>query len=77
MLDEEWRVVAGEESKEVEAQNQRELRVLEAFYPGASAIPPKSRSYPLHNTYIYTYPFYIFSDFGLFLNTNLQPFGSC
>ncbi|CAF2109605.1 hypothetical protein Bca4012_094349 [Brassica carinata] len=40
MLDEEWRVVAGEESKEVEAQNQRELRVLEAFYPGASAIPP-------------------------------------
>ncbi|CAH8357229.1 unnamed protein product [Eruca vesicaria subsp. sativa] len=40
MLDEEWRVVAGEESEEVEAQNQRELRVLEAFYPGASAIPP-------------------------------------
>lgn len=40
LLDEEWRVVAGEESKEVETQNQRELRVLEAFYPGASAIPP-------------------------------------
>uniref|UniRef100_A0A1J3DBX4 Zinc finger CCCH domain-containing protein 6 n=1 Tax=Noccaea caerulescens TaxID=107243 RepID=A0A1J3DBX4_NOCCA len=40
LLDEEWRVVAGEESKEVELQNQRELRVLEAFYPGASAIPP-------------------------------------
>ncbi|KAJ4868866.1 Zinc finger CCCH domain-containing protein 6 [Raphanus sativus] len=40
VLDEEWRVVAGEESKEVETQNQRELRVLEAFYPGASAIPP-------------------------------------
>ncbi|CAH2036774.1 unnamed protein product [Thlaspi arvense] len=40
LLDEEWRVVAGDESKEVEAQNQRELRVLEAFYPGASSIPP-------------------------------------
>ncbi|EOA40565.1 hypothetical protein CARUB_v10009292mg [Capsella rubella] len=40
LLDEEWRVVAGEESNEVEAQNQRELRVLEAFYPGASSIPP-------------------------------------
>ncbi|KAJ0247770.1 Zinc finger CCCH domain-containing protein 6 [Hirschfeldia incana] len=40
LLDEEWRVVAGEESKEVETQSQRELRVLEAFYPGASAIPP-------------------------------------
>ncbi|KFK38179.1 hypothetical protein AALP_AA3G079500 [Arabis alpina] len=40
LLDEEWRVVAGEESEEVEAQNQRELRVLEAFYPGASSIPP-------------------------------------
>ncbi|RID51706.1 hypothetical protein BRARA_H02353 [Brassica rapa] len=40
LLDEEWRVVAGDESKEVETQNQRELRVLEAFYPGASAIPP-------------------------------------
>ncbi|KAF8053097.1 hypothetical protein N665_1463s0002 [Sinapis alba] len=39
LLDEEWRVVAGEESKEAEAQNQRELRVLEAFYPGASSIP--------------------------------------
>ncbi|KAG7592326.1 Zinc finger CCCH-type [Arabidopsis thaliana x Arabidopsis arenosa] len=40
LLDEEWRVVAGDESKEVEVQNQRELRVLEAFYPGASSIPP-------------------------------------
>ncbi|KAJ4916220.1 Zinc finger CCCH domain-containing protein 6 [Raphanus sativus] len=40
LLDEEWSVVAGDESKEVEAQNQRELRVLEAFYPAASSIPP-------------------------------------
>ncbi|KAL2499404.1 Zinc finger CCCH domain-containing protein 6 [Abeliophyllum distichum] len=35
-----WRVVAGEESKEVEAQNQREMRVLEAIYPRPSSIPP-------------------------------------
>ncbi|GMH16500.1 hypothetical protein Nepgr_018341 [Nepenthes gracilis] len=35
-----WRVVAGEESGEVEVQNQRELRVLEAIYPRPSAIPP-------------------------------------
>lgn len=40
LLDADWRVVAGDESKEVEAQNQREIRVLEAFYPCASAIPP-------------------------------------
>ncbi|CAF2084405.1 unnamed protein product [Brassica rapa] len=40
LLDDEWRMVAGDESKEAEAQNQRELRVLEAFYPGASSIPP-------------------------------------
>ncbi|KAJ8772632.1 hypothetical protein K2173_027809 [Erythroxylum novogranatense] len=35
-----WRVVAGEESEDVEAQNQRELRVLEAVYPRPSVIPP-------------------------------------
>ncbi|CAI9753397.1 unnamed protein product [Fraxinus pennsylvanica] len=35
-----WRVVAGEESKEVEAQNHREMRVLEAIYPRLSSIPP-------------------------------------
>ncbi|KAL6216228.1 hypothetical protein ACLB2K_009454 [Fragaria x ananassa] len=35
-----WEVVAGEESKEVESENQRELRVLEAVYPRPSAIPP-------------------------------------
>ncbi|XVF35989.1 hypothetical protein REPUB_Repub19eG0019500 [Reevesia pubescens] len=34
-----WQVVAGEESKEVEIQNQREVRVLEAVYPRPSAIP--------------------------------------
>ncbi|KAK6115765.1 hypothetical protein DH2020_008034 [Rehmannia glutinosa] len=36
----EWQVVAGEESKEVEAQNHREMRVLEAIYPRPSAISP-------------------------------------
>ncbi|KAL0795023.1 hypothetical protein Bca101_066400 [Brassica carinata] len=46
LLDEEWSVVAGEESKEAEAQNQRELRVLEAFYPGASSIPPNPSVQP-------------------------------
>ncbi|XP_010536361.1 PREDICTED: zinc finger CCCH domain-containing protein 6 [Tarenaya hassleriana] len=40
LLDADWRVVVGDESEEVEAQNQREIRVLEAFYPCASAIPP-------------------------------------
>ncbi|XP_065881236.1 zinc finger CCCH domain-containing protein 6 [Euphorbia lathyris] len=35
-----WLVVAAEESKEVEIQNQREMRVLEAVFPHASAIPP-------------------------------------
>ncbi|XP_059646084.1 zinc finger CCCH domain-containing protein 6-like isoform X1 [Cornus florida] len=35
-----WQVVAGEESKEVEVQNHREMRLLEAVYPRASAIPP-------------------------------------
>lgn len=40
VLNLDWQVVAGEESKEVETQSQRELRVLEAVYPRASAIPP-------------------------------------
>ncbi|KAF7829596.1 zinc finger CCCH domain-containing protein 6 [Senna tora] len=35
-----WQVVAGEESKEVEDQNQREMKVLEAIYPRPSSIPP-------------------------------------
>ncbi|KAL6527448.1 hypothetical protein OROGR_016538 [Orobanche gracilis] len=35
----EWQVAAVEESKEVEAQNQREMRVLEAIYPRPSSIP--------------------------------------
>lgn len=41
MLDLSWQVVAGEESEESEVQSQREVRVLEAVYPRASAIPPK------------------------------------
>ncbi|KAL2346259.1 hypothetical protein Fmac_000259 [Flemingia macrophylla] len=39
-LDPTWRVVSGEESKEVEDQRQREMRVLEAIYPRISSIPP-------------------------------------
>ncbi|KAM0967683.1 hypothetical protein ACFX2A_016435 [Malus domestica] len=34
-----WQVVSGDESKEMEIQNQREIRVLEAVYPRLSAIP--------------------------------------
>lgn len=37
-----WQVVAGEESKEIDIQNQREMRVLEAVYPRPSAIPPNA-----------------------------------
>uniref|UniRef100_A0A2C9U0H5 C3H1-type domain-containing protein n=3 Tax=Manihot esculenta TaxID=3983 RepID=A0A2C9U0H5_MANES len=42
ILDLTWQVVAGEESEEVEVQNQREMRVLEAVYPRTSAIPQNS-----------------------------------
>jgi len=41
VLDVTWQVVAGEESKKSEVENQREMRVLEAVYPRPSAIPPK------------------------------------
>ncbi|CAA2956004.1 zinc finger CCCH domain-containing 6 [Olea europaea subsp. europaea] len=40
VLDGTWQVVAGEESKEMETQDQREMRVLEAIYPRSSSIPP-------------------------------------
>lgn len=40
-----WRVVAGEESGEIETQNEREMRVLEAIYPRPSAIPKKCDAY--------------------------------
>lgn len=40
VLDTTWQVAAGEESKEVEFESQREMRVLEAVYPRPSAIPP-------------------------------------
>lgn len=45
MLNLTWQVVAGEESKEVEDQCQREMRVLEAIYPRPSSIPPKFESF--------------------------------
>ncbi|XP_021854911.1 zinc finger CCCH domain-containing protein 6 [Spinacia oleracea] len=42
----EWQVVIGEESEEVEVQSERELRVLEAYYPRESAIPPNPATAP-------------------------------
>ena len=45
VLDLNWQVVTGEESKDVEIQNQREVRVLEAVYPRPSAIPTKSDTF--------------------------------
>ncbi|XP_049383721.1 zinc finger CCCH domain-containing protein 45-like [Solanum stenotomum] len=39
-LNEKWRVVAGEESKEAGDQEHREKRVLEVVFPCRSAIPP-------------------------------------
>ncbi|KAM7259002.1 hypothetical protein ACFE04_014743 [Oxalis oulophora] len=39
-LNPDWEVVAGGESLEMEVENQRDLRVLEAVYPRLSAIPP-------------------------------------
>ncbi|XP_077231278.1 zinc finger CCCH domain-containing protein 6-like isoform X2 [Tasmannia lanceolata] len=53
ILNPEWLVVAGDESKEVEVQNQRQLRVLEAVYPRPSAIPPSpSVSSEAHDYYL-------------------------
>ncbi|KAJ8539574.1 hypothetical protein K7X08_013826 [Anisodus acutangulus] len=53
VLDIKWRVVAGEESNEMEIQKQREMRVLEAIYPRESSIPPNPSMGPgeetLHN----------------------------
>lgn len=46
VLDGAWQVVAGEESKELEAQTQREMRVIEDIYPHPSSIPPKYNSCP-------------------------------
>ncbi|KAF6136134.1 hypothetical protein GIB67_030182 [Kingdonia uniflora] len=39
VLNPHWQVVAGEESKDSEVQNQRNMRVLEAIYPRTSSIP--------------------------------------
>lgn len=54
VLDLNWQVAFGEESKEVEIQNQRELRVLEAIYPRPSAIPTKS------DAFLFLFPFSFF-----------------
>ncbi|XP_076940502.1 zinc finger CCCH domain-containing protein 6-like [Bidens hawaiensis] len=44
ILDSTWQVAAGEESKELEVETQREMRVLEAVYPRPSAVPPNPAS---------------------------------
>ncbi|XP_076909357.1 zinc finger CCCH domain-containing protein 6-like [Bidens hawaiensis] len=44
ILDPTWQVAAGEESKELEVETQREMRVLEAVYPRPSAVPPNPAS---------------------------------
>ncbi|ERN14449.1 hypothetical protein AMTR_s00185p00035070 [Amborella trichopoda] len=41
MINPSWKVAAGEESREVEVQNQRQFKVLEAVYPRPSSIPPR------------------------------------
>lgn len=43
-LDPTWQVAAGEESKEIEVESQREMRILEAVYPRPSAVPPNPAS---------------------------------
>nr|XP_043639954.1 zinc finger CCCH domain-containing protein 6 [Erigeron canadensis] len=50
VLDPTWQVAAGEESKEIEFENQREMRVFEAVYPRPSAIPPNPAS-PMSEPY--------------------------
>ncbi|KAK1296077.1 Zinc finger CCCH domain-containing protein 6 [Acorus calamus] len=40
LISPDWQVVAGEESQQVETQNRRQLRELEAVYPRLSSIPP-------------------------------------
>ncbi|PHT32570.1 hypothetical protein CQW23_28907 [Capsicum baccatum] len=50
VLDMRWRVVAGDESNEMEVQKQREMRVLEAIYPRESSIPPNPSMVPGEET---------------------------
>ncbi|XP_051124432.1 zinc finger CCCH domain-containing protein 6-like isoform X2 [Andrographis paniculata] len=42
----EWLVVSGEESREIEVQNHREMKVFEAIYPHPSAVPPNPSALP-------------------------------
>lgn len=51
VLDTNWQVVAGEESKDVEVQKQREMRVLEAIYPRESSIPANPSMGPGEETF--------------------------
>jgi hypothetical protein len=41
LVDPDWHVASGEESKEIAIQNERMFGALEAMYPRASNIPPK------------------------------------
>jgi hypothetical protein len=41
VLEQDWHIVAGEESREIEIQNERINGALEAIYPRPSNIPPK------------------------------------
>ncbi|KAI7732609.1 hypothetical protein M8C21_001661 [Ambrosia artemisiifolia] len=51
ILDPTWQVAAGEESKEVEVESQREMRVLEAIYPRPSAVPPNPATMGSNESY--------------------------
>ena len=57
-VDSSWRVVAGEESRETETQDQREMRVLEAIYPRPSAIPLKCDANLTHS-WCFLFPVYL------------------
>ncbi|CAH9095082.1 unnamed protein product [Cuscuta europaea] len=53
ILDASWQVVAGEESQEREAQQQREMRVLEAIYPRPSSIPLNPSAVPTEHMVVH------------------------
>lgn len=68
-----WLVVAGEESQEIEDQNKREMRELEAIYPRISSIPPKfDSSLAFYYSHILDYIFLLVKDI-LFLSLHAVP----
>ena len=76
MLNLTWRVVVGEESQEIEVENQREMRVLEAVYPRASAIPPKLITSFAPCTSVFTLVCLFFFVLKNHLICSIQPFHS-